>query len=771
MLFIQNPLYTALADYTKRRNNLCSYNVGFLSNYKSFDQKDNSVIKFRLWDIQTDIIKCDSNADSNKSSPILGTVSYSGTLDFVVDESMQIVYIYKLPTIKHLNQEINVCTGDIIRIINEKASKYLPQSDFKLQLINDFEIASIDERANKEFPSIANTRSYKTLMAIIQKIEKEEDRIAQDVKEYKAKQDRQDRAIENSLSKKRKIFGIDPEKIVDSEERERVVKDRIRQVYAKRLENAKRHYEKSKTKYIDILTTIPDFVYHEETPKKLDYWWRENIKKSPYTYALQYDEDGNLIDFKTFVDRVIEVDTTIGAIEHIRMVQLENLGTPLSAKEAQDWSYYGGQKYIDDYNYTFYGQLLSWLPDSPCMGWIFKTRGEKFERGIDLIMQLSELKNQIQVYEEIVNSPDSKIISSFSQENGNWGNIMSQPAFIRYGRDHTGTPIDRVGYHLLMVKPGVSSFDFENIKKYTRRNGYEFGRKVAERHKNLKALALETKRLDVGGRAVCMLPSSLNFEQTNQIINEALFGFCDNIFVVDDPSQATQVKRIIYNHFIAEIKQIQQEWEIAQTEIRGREYEMVDGKYLQYSVNSRFLSKLRSLESWNRLTGIVVDKDYYKHFFVKTPTNKNLYLDLCKNPKYGIKNIAEEFFGLLNNEYNRLHLFVSERIFHETSVAFGFERGRTLYHNCLELFKQIDWEKIDEEYLGGYSSYGIDSNEKAEFRSMLVNMPQEIYQDNEPDYSADLSELFDFQEEASFEEYLNALELGLIKMDIPECEE
>ncbi len=627
-------------------------------------------------------------------------------------------------------------------------------------------VPAIDVKAQNIFPVIKNSKPYNLLVNIINRIRQEEEKIAQDVQNYKAQIDRRDRVYENALSKKRKIFGLDSNAFDDDEERENAIQSRIREVYTRRLDNAKRHYEASRAKYIKILSTIPDFV-SDEYPQKLDYWWEKLITKNPFTYALRYDDDGNLIDFETFVDRVIETDTTIGAIKHIREVQLEDLGTPLSVREYEDWSYYRGEKYIDHYNYTFYGQILSFLPDSPCLGWIFLTDGEEFERGIDLIMQLTELKKQIKIYQEIVNSPASQLIQSFSQENGNWGNIMSQPAFIRYGRDHTGSQSSRWLYSLLMVKPGVSSFDFDKIKKYTRRNGYEFGRNVAERHENLKKL--EGRHWDIGGRAISMLPSSLNFEQTAKIVNETLTGFCHKIFVVDDPAQAVLVKRIVYNYFISQIKQIQQEWEVEQSEIRGREYEKVNGEYRQRIVNGHALRNLYELWQSHKLTGVVVDKDYYKNFFIKTPTNKNLYLELCQNPEYKIKNIVEEFFDLLNKEYNRLKLYMND-----SNIPSAIKQGyTTIYYNCIDIFKQIDWEKIDEEYLGGYSSFGINADDKAEFRSLIESMPQDFFVNNEPDYDADLLTLFDFDLslQATEEEYKKALELGLIELEEPQSEE
>ena len=775
MLYLSNPTYSALVDYKLKRNELNSRNLIIQPSYKVYDKKQDGRLKVRVWDIVVDIKHSIQN--SQDKFTILDEIKYDGLLDFVIDDPMKTIFIYNLPTIKHFNQDIQVLTSDILSIINNIAKKQVDIDEFDLKFINSLTLCVIDEKAKKIFPAIEKSKQYIMLNQIANNIRQEEDKIAIDVLKYKAQLDKKYKAYENAMAKKRKIFGIDPEQFASEEEMDKAISSRIKEVYTKRIENAKRHLESSQKKYIDLISTHPDFYVKDRSR----YCFYENFDGFCEGYEWDYentswDDVENLMPYDEYVKRVLEYDTHYGAVDIIQDAH-ECFADFLSLQRKK-----GGWSEED-----FYTLVKQCAKDKREISIIFEFLGKEFKNGVNLIWQISQLEKQIASYEKLLNTPVNEIVQSFSQQNGSWGAVMQNPCWVRYGRQIPNkAKHKKLYYHLLMTKPGTTKVDFNNIKKYTRKNGYEFGHNVAERLSQLEELnknGWETDKKDT--RCVCMLADSLCFEDVEKIVNEAINKTSGSIFVVESPDKATQIKHIAYCNFIQKLNQLKHSWEEAQVSIAGKEQESVYRDWIkdtkQHDVDSKFLVALASLTLKLNLIGVVVDNNYYKNFFMQTPQNVNAYYNYVHQTNK-IKDIGEEFRIILTQELEKVGM-----------TFYGlFYEVKNKNIPAIELFNKIDWARIDEKFLGGYGvepeeinvrqirvsekqslikwmvrdgQFSIARDKYLELQSLIDNMPVDVNIDNTPDEDAKLEELFTYTEEASNEEYLNAIEEGLIDLD------
>ena len=776
MLHLTNPLFSALVDYKNKRNELNKHDIIIEPSYKLYDKNENGVYKFRVWDIVVDI-KRPNNLSEDKFT-LLGEIKYEGSLNFVIDEQMKTIFIYNLPTKKYYNQEIKVLTSDILSIINNIAKKYVNVDDFDLKFINNLTLCVIDEKAKEIFSAIENAKPYINLNRIADQISKEEDKIKSDVLKYKAQLEKKDRAYENALSKKRTIFGVDPEHY-SCEDRDEVISNRIKEVYTKRIENARRHLEKSKAKFISIISSHPDFYVKDRS--KFSFY--ENIDR--FYNSLDWDNfdyEENLMPYDEYVERVVDYETWSGSIPIIQEAR-ECFEDFLAVKRESEKSW----KTFYDLVRDCYKNRQRLSNDASI---VFEFLGKEFENAIDLIWQISQLENQIENYKKFLQNPSNQIIGSFSQESGSWGAVMQNDTWVRYGRETTKKwARAKKYYHLFMTKPGVSKIDFEKTKKYTRKNGYEFGHNIAERLEKLEQMNEKNWQTEkVETRCVCMLTKSLCYDNIVKIVNETLDKTHGSIFVVESPDQAAQVKRLVYLYLIQKINELKQEWHEEQQSIVGIEDERTSWwgeETRQTDLNAKYFRNLEHFMRVNGLIGIFVDHNYYKNFFTKTPANKNLYYYYINTGK--LKNVGEEFARTLAREMNIAGL---------ECTNMNHVKIKDRQANALNLFNNINWKNIDEAFLGGYSKdsnkkksikvsdkqalikrmvksaqYQIIRNKQLELESLEDNMPSDINLDNSPDLNVDLTSIFNYASEATREEYLTAIENGLIYIEDKEFEQ
>ena len=244
-MVIQNVLYSSIDLYTKKIN--CYLDDGYLmsGDYKTYDKSKDDIVVFKLFDIKS-FVKTELDF-------IISEMEYSGYLEFTYNKSTNEVYISKLPYHVDGKVEIPIFTNDIAQIIVDKIKSYTPIEDIKLTFSNPLAVFAIDNKVKQIIPQFCETKNCNIINHIIDTIALEEKRIMQHILNLKAQKDREDRAVERALSKKRKIYGIDPNEFENQQEFYRVMDQKICEVYSRKIEKIRRHLHLNEQKYKEMI--------------------------------------------------------------------------------------------------------------------------------------------------------------------------------------------------------------------------------------------------------------------------------------------------------------------------------------------------------------------------------------------------------------------------------------------------------------------------------------------------------------------------------------
>ncbi|MBQ9790473.1 MAG: hypothetical protein IJW24_02640, partial [Clostridia bacterium] len=765
MLFLENPEYTAVLHHKEAMDKFAASNVVFKTSYKSYDKKQGAHTTFRLWDLSSEL--------SLQSGVVLGRIKYDGQLVFGVDEPTKEIIVHELPKVKSLKTQIAVCTSDLLEAIKAVVQKHVNTLDYTLKIQNPLAVVCIDEKAKDVFSGIDQSQAYTNQQNIISKIKSEEKKIAEDVKAYKKKLDHEEKAVENAFADKRKIFGIDPEQFESSEEAEIVIGNHIISVYEKRIESARRQSKSAETKLLQLIQEntsnfytrydIDDFewgvckVFEEIESGKLKDDDVVDLSKYDYDYEDSSDEDKfvKVSDLKQkYHERVIDKEFEI----------LSEIISVAVANEIKAEVRCLRQNLEVPSDYTVYHALSEEMAKSRSVfaGCDFETQ----KRVIDLIRQMSANYEQINNYEYFIQqTQNSSALTNFAASSGDWGAVMQYPAWIRYGRDYRRK--HGIYFHLLMTKPETREIDFENIKRFTRRDGYELAKEVPDRLSILSKIARgETERLEnYDTHYTACLAESLSGQSLQTIVETLIEKQGFKQFVCESAETAVKVKRMVLSHFMRGIEHYKQKLsDVNNDNISPQDHERYWYASTAESEEERAKKTIirdikNELERTVEQTYIVVDPKYYSNFFKTTPTNFHLYWnyrggDLYREGKFirdhlDIENediiinqgaLDEKLFGGYLSEPKYLSHNEFENTYHPKKLT--REQWNEIIaahdpisrHSFAYLDDEIEYWQEDDELLNTCSNPTYTPEERA------VN--EEFYDDN-MDYGEFKTKIFD----------------------------
>ena len=623
-MVIQNVLYSTIDLYMKKINQYLDDGYIISGDCKTYDKSKNDFVIFKCFDIKSQV--------KTNNGFIISEIEYSGYLEFTYNKVTNEVYISKLPYILVGKVEVPIFTCDIARIIVDKLKSYISGDDIKLTFSSPLAVFAIDNNIQQIVPSINDTRNLNIINHIVDTIALEEKRIRQHILSLKAQKDREDSAIEHAVSKKRKIYGIDPNDYENQLEFYKVVDEKICEVYDRKIEKIKRHLHLNEQKYKEMLkkgvlsisSDNMDFICNNVDFRN---WCKNNEDsiselKGLYTYDAFFGEiyfyiddlEGEQVkkDVLLVIDKYIEyryyhdLHDSRGILALVDFVKKEIMPLPELREE--------GLPRID--NNTLYTEIVTqlaaiagngdpngwcnekydYVEDHPIFGChnysYTKTRSSqwwyegsvytyKFSpdigKAVELLLQIRTLTKQLQYYRSILNEP-SKAFLSFKKDNNSWASIMQYPYFVRMGSDL---------FDVLMIKPQTLTFDENNIRYFVQKG---------DKEKNVSPNC---------DRMVVAIPDSLQQYYLFKVIQYAHDRSKDLNFICQSPDLASRLKSILVN---------------LELNARKNNCSYIKGNYF-----------------------INVDPNYYDSFFVNTPNNKNFWhrYDYSSDYKYRRKIIYD----------------------------------------------------------------------------------------------------------------------------------
>ena len=644
-MLIQNVLYSTIDLYIKKINQYLDDGYFVSSDCKTYDKNKDDIVIFKCFNIKSQV--------KTNNELIISEIEYSGYLEFTYNKATNEVYISKLPYVFDGKVEIPIFTSDIAQIIVDKVKSYIPSDDIKLTFFSPVMVFAIDNKIQEIIPSIIDTKNFNIINSIIERIDLEERRIRQHVLSLKAQKDREDRAIERAVSRKRRIYGIDPNDYENQQEFYRIVDKKICEVYSRKIEKITRHLHLNENKYkemlnneilLAMLTSYNGFISSNQSFSnwaleneididKFEYvFYQGNSWLRPAYFGEEIDIEQTKEEWEQVKARYIEYlyqhdlyDSRgiLALVDYVKreIMPLPELREPGEPRINNDTLYTwvitqlaaiagngdtngwvnGEYDYTDDrpifgnHNYSYTKTRPSqWWND----GWIYTYKFSRdIGKAIELLLQIRSLTKQLEYYRSILNEP-SKALLSFKKDNDSWASIMQYPYFVRMGRDHHLNGGHEL-FNLLMIKPETLIFDEKNIRYFVQKG---------DREKNVRPNC---------DRMVVAIPDSLQQYYLLMVIQYAHDRGKHLNFICQSPDLASRVKSILVNMELSAKK-------------NNSSY--IKGKYF-----------------------INVDPNYYDSFFVNTPDNKEFWhrYDYSSDYKYRRKIIydLETIIDMCIHEY------------------------------------------------------------------------------------------------------------------------
>lgn len=419
--------------------------------------------------------------------------------------------------------------------------------------------------------------------------------------------------VEKAISKKRKIYGIDPNDFSTPEEFYNVINPIICDVCNKKIKNITRHLEESKKRYKKLLLEIDryfsqvpkDYEYYEEIKA---YYDKKEIYGNWYEKHKEYQNNPeycNLIEHYLNYRLNTDLDSEKGIMSIINYVRKEIMPLPdLSYDESGNYQRRSETTLYEMLAEAFYKDKNHTHPIEGCVaeqfeliGFISPRKGKilgytynpQFKQYIDLLIYISELRKQLEYYQAIIKNP-SNAIKEYIKRNNSWNAVMQHPYWIRLGRD-TCRSMYHPTVNVFMIKPGTKIFDRNNIKTFIRRQDKKF-----EQQYQIKCDMMTVT-----------IPDSLDEKSLEEVIKFAHENGTNLKFICQSTEMANKVKYIL-----------------VQNEISCRSE---SGQSLESTINQ---SKKYYIKGYYWIN---IDPEYYESFFVDTPNNKNLWNKYGENLK------------------------------------------------------------------------------------------------------------------------------------------
>ena len=700
-MYFNNPFYASIDLYLKEIQSLSNKDYNFKLTYKSDEQNIKDTVRFRLFDMASDIV--------NNDNLIVKKINYQGYLEFVYDKRTKLVLINHIPTIKYGKVTIPIFTSDLVISMIKILGKFIPSDEIKINFKNPLEVMAIDKKVEELLPDIKMVKNYTLLNNIRENIRREEAKIRGHIIREKEKQDRIWRSEERVMAKKSQVFGIKPEDYKTKEDFERALEQVLIPIWEKKKANIERHLKLNETAYKELmLKADPEFKclksLSEGYIKSNENYYvscarDESIPSKIVSLINKYGyniESASKEDIDTFLDYFMNCDLSgkenlVDLYKKTRQNSADEMhGYNIAyLKGEQLWNYkYAGETL----NYKFYNMAFKdenlWELYGKYYHPIFHLNytNKMFEKGVNLLMQIHTLREKQEYYQNLLNNP-RKAINLFVKNSTVSGLIMDLPAWFRIERDtFSSFPIkEREIFNLLMIKPGTRQINLNETRIFSTRNGRTFGKTETD---ILEYLSKSRDNLLWCNRFIITIPDSLAFEKIKEIIDFTFFKANEVINIIcESPTTAYLVKSIIW----FKMKNI------------------VNENCDEYNVYRRIF--------------VNVDPNYYRNFWMTTPDNKTFYhlYDNTSDYKYHRK-LKCSFTDYLLWPYAIASGINTDNIhgnnYYKIPDVRGVDWGDK-YTITPDDFENLNYEMIEELIFGSYGNPKY--LEEAEKLAKLIN--------------------------------------------------
>lgn len=604
-MLITNPNYSLLQMYVDEFNKQLLDNKKFECKYKCYDKNNDYYTSFVMFDLKTDI--------KIPSQIISGQISYDGYLIFDYHKTTNEIYVKEVPSIKYKNGNIAVLTSDIIKIIIEQVRKNTDE-EITIRFDKRIPLIAIDEDAVKLIPSIQNTKQYILLQKIIDIIHKEENDIIEKTKRYKEKRDNADRKIEIAASKKRNIYGIDPNEYQDPGEFRKIVNEKLIEIWRKKISNISRHLQANEKKYKDIIKKCYDWEHIEG-----DY-------HAPYT-----DEEIET-ELQVLLEKDLEPDGILSVISEVKnqLLYSRRSGDDGHAYYAnnEDTFYLLLEDRLDVIYTGYFNEHIQML-HTPMNGYTHQNKRDysnDFKAMIDLLIQIDKLRYQLDFYQKLIENPNDAIIN-FSNNFYKWGALNQLPFWFRIDWNIHERNRSLHRENLLMIHPGVKKINFNDMQVFARI--HTLAKNKTEEISLLQDIKDNKENYYNCDQLTITIPSSLDINSIQQIINfSRVYGKSHVYIICEDTDSYVYIKKILFLEAISALK------------------------------NNTNMPSL----NYN----ICIFPNYYNYFLSTTPSNGAVYYEYASHLPKGCFaiNLKEQFMTAFQfvNEYLNCDLYILEEI-------------------------------------------------------------------------------------------------------------
>lgn len=720
-MLLNNPFYSILSEYIKHINDQLKNNNHIKAQYESNIKENKHTIDFCFFNIKS--------TTQSQTNIILSSTQYENTLRFTYNKDLNEIYIDKIPVLKTFNNvRIPIFTSDIALIIKNELKKYTDKENYTIKFSDQVTPLAFDENVKSLIPSFSDTNNYFITNKLLTNYNRELETINKTIKSYKESQDKYIKKMEKIYEQKRKVYGIDPINYKSVEDFHNAVKEALENKINHILKKINRHLKSTEKAYKNILLEEFCNAFNEnimKNDKKLNIEELIEILKRNKTYKnkiislliyneLEYIYDVFIIDdeyifgdiknlinqyrYKNYksidndiisssnndyeiLEKCIEIlwkhdlESQNGTLNKALKVRKEisgdrsrvfgwkSLNINYCIKYGEYPNYYF-QKIVEDYINSFDDPEFSIYECNP--NYIPNYNYPLFQK-INILLQFHSLMIEKNFYTNVLNNINDYTLDINKLSEAHSSKLQLPYFYMNFNRAD-----------ILIIKPGCSKIDFENIpvilgekQNLIQPITYEGKSTPFKRLKNKKPkynLFLFKK------------PTSYNFNREKTYFNSIIYDYHKLTITIPASLEYNDIKKLI-NLYRNEIKTINY---------------ICENPSVYATVKSILIDNyLDSLENDNTsMSFISIDPKYYDNYFTTTPE-------------------GEAFF----KQYN----YTSKYKFKRKDIMSIEDYCRIFINRELEDSKDINRDKIKLAILGSYDHKDTDTKDFDEYKYTALN--------------------------------------------------
>ena len=572
-MYLTNSSYSIIHLYLQELEKELKLGNSISTECLSYDQKNNNMIKFKCFNFKSNI-KFDSI--------FIKKLKYYGMLEFEFNISTNELFIKKVPYITFNNSNIPLFTNDLAKIIIKLLNNYVSNDNLKIVFANPCTILVIDSEVQTIIPDVVNTNNYHFLQIILNKINNEIEKINNNCKKNHDRLVKENLKKEYALIKRRKICGIDSESFDNVEEFYLEVNKRLCELWTKKLNKINRHLNATKIKYKNLILDAKKELLEEYFESKFNI----DINNLTREEMDKYLEKQLNSDLKELYEK----------IQELKQDYLFEFKTCNTYWFREDIKYREGLKYN-----KYYQRFAEWLISNvkhPIFSCEKSYNGEiiydrkNFIIAINYLEQIAYLQKKISEYKNLLNHPNDAILN-FTANSNYWNAIMQFPYWLKLEKDKFQASKEE--FFLLMIKQGVTHINLDKIRKFSRDKDKKRKISISDEYKC--------------SRLMITIPKSLSYLEIIKLVKYAFKHSNSKNFICENSDVASKVKTICANLFFDSNDYWRYYVNCDGSESRYMWWDS-DFDCMYYSDNQIFIN---------------IDPDYYRNYFLSSPSNKVLW--------------------------------------------------------------------------------------------------------------------------------------------------